>query len=224
VLHQISDSTFHTSKTIVLDKSGLDVTESVTSAPTRLVTTNISSYLPWLRGRIATRIAWRRVSGSHQEAERITAEHTAANISRDFDQSTNASVAKLQDVFRSKIPELNVDQGPMLAEVRFRTNQDSVEMAMVRVGAGVDERKLRPPVVEGNPDVAVRVHRALLVRAIADAQVRDDLAPLFASLLKKRLDPSEVATLESQSARLAESTKWSIGPDWLTLDFDDGSP
>jgi hypothetical protein len=221
VLHQISDSTFRATKTIALDGSGLNVAPTITMAPTRLTTTSIDSSLPRLRGRIATRIAWRRVGSSQGEAESITGQHTAAIISSDFDERTNESLAKLQEVFRSKIPELNSDQGPLTAEVRFRTNKDSVEMAMVRVDAVDAERKLRPPVVEGNPDVAVRVHRAMLTQAITDPQVRDDLAPLFAKLLKGRFDRKELVVAGDEAGRLAESTKWSVDLDWLALDFTD---
>jgi hypothetical protein len=221
VLHQISDSTFRATKTIALDGSGLKVAPTATTAPTRLTTTSIGTSLPRLRGRIATRIAWRRVGSSQGAAERITGEHTAAIISNDFDERTNASLAKLQEVFRSKIPELNSDQGPMTAELRFRTNKDSVEMAMVRVDAADAERKLRPPAVEGNPDVAVRVHRAMLTQAITDPQVRADLAPLFAKLLKGRFDRKELVAAGDEVGRAAESTKWSINLDWLALDFTD---
>ena len=35
-------------------------------------------------------------------------------------------------------------------------------MAMIRREANNEERKLRPPMIDGNPDVAVRVHRAML--------------------------------------------------------------
>ena len=219
VLHQIAHSSFDVSKTIELSDSGLQVTSSAGSAPTRLETTDITTCLPRLRGRIATRIAWKRLRASNSEAEEITADHTAAIINTDFDKSTNASVAKLQDIFKSKIPDLNVDRSSLLAEVRFRTNADSVEMAMVRVDAGIEERKLRPPVVAGNPDVAVRVHRTLLVQAIADPQVREDLTPLFVKLLQKRYTSKELHGIESEGLRLAESTKWSIDPEWLTLDF-----
>src|SRR5262249_40090764 len=146
VLHQTADSTFRATKTVSLDGSGLQTAPTVAVAPTRLTTTGIESTLPRLRGRIATRIAWRRAGESHRQAEDITAQHTAAIISNDFDQSTNASLAKLQEVFRSKIPELNPNDGPLMAEVRFRTNKDCVEMAMVRVGAADAERQLRPPI------------------------------------------------------------------------------
>ncbi len=224
VLHQIAHSTFEVGKKIELSNSGLQVSSSVGDAPTRLETTNISTCLPRLRGRIATRIAWKRLAASNAEAEAITADHTAAIINTDFDKSIATTVAKLQDMFKTKIPDLNVDQGSLLAEVRFRTNADSVEMAMIRVDAGLEEHKLRPPMVEGNPDVAVRVHRTLLVRAIADPQVREDLTPLLAKLLKTRITVKELRNIEDEGLRLAESTKWSIDPEWLTLDFKGPSP
>ncbi len=223
VLHQLAHSTFEVSKKIELSNSGLQVSSSVGNAPTRLETTNITTCLPHLRGRIATRIAWKRLTASNDEAEAITANHTAAIINTDFDKSTNATVAKLQAMFKAKIPDINVDQGSLLAEVRFRTNADSVEMAMIRIDAGLEEHKLRPPMVEGNPDVAVRVHRTLLVRAIADPQVREDLTPLLAKLLQTRITVKELRKIEDEGLRLAESTKWSIDPDWLTLDFTDSS-
>jgi hypothetical protein len=206
---------------ISLDNSGLKVTSAEATAPTHLTTTSIDSSLPRLRGRIARRIAWRRLAGSNQEAERITADHTAAIISSDFDQSTNKSVAKLQEVLKSKVPELNVDPGTMTAEVRFRTNADSLEMAMVRVDAADAERKLRPPVVHGNPDVAVRVHRALLTQALTDLQMREELAPLVEKILNRRIDRGELVASSAKLASASRSTKWSIGPEWLSLDFDD---
>jgi hypothetical protein len=221
VLHQIADSTFRASKNISLDSSGLKVTSAEASAPTHLTTMGIDSSLPRLRGRIATRIAWRRLASSNAEAERITANHTAATIGDDFDASVDRSMAKLQDVFKSKIPELSADGGTMTAEVRFRTNVDSIEMAMVRVDAADAERRLRPPGVHGNPDVAVRVHRAILTHAVADPHVREDLAPFFAKLLNGRIDRGKSVAASDKLEQVAESAKWSIDPDWLTLDFDD---
>ncbi len=162
VLNQTSDSTFRASKLITLDESGLCIAPAATTAPTNLRTTSIDTSLPGLRGRIARRIAWGRVSDRHQKAESITAQRTAANISRDFDNRINESVAKVKEVFKSKFPDLEIDREPMRAEMRFRSNTDSVEIAMVRRSASQEERGLRPPAVIGNPDVAVRVHQALL--------------------------------------------------------------
>ena len=110
VLHQESDSVFRAAKLIAFDETGLKVAAAVTSAPTRLQINCIATSLPRLRGRIATRIAWRRVSSSHDRAESITADHTAANVGRDFDKRIDQSLAKLRQVFKSKVPELAPDR------------------------------------------------------------------------------------------------------------------
>jgi SLA1 homology domain 1, SHD1 len=224
ILHQVSKSTFRSSKLIALDENGLRVSPATTAAPTELTTTRIDTCLPRLRGRIATRIAWNRVAGSHQQAESITSQHTAATVSGDFDRRIDKSVAKVQEVFKSKVPEL--DDGPQLAgtEMRFRSSADCVEVAMIRREANTEERKLRPPVVEGNPDVAVRLHRALLTRAIADPQLRDDLAPRFVQLLNARIRQKAEAGPKADDKEMpTDTTKWAFNLDWLVLDFIDSA-
>jgi hypothetical protein len=221
VLHQISDATFRSSKLIALDENGLRVSRATTRAPTALTTTCIDTCLPRLRGRIARRIAWNRVAGSHQQAESITSQHTAARISSDFDERIGQSVAKVQEVFKSKVPELDNQRQLAGMETRFRSSADSVELAMVRREANTEERKLRPPVVEGNPHVAVRVHRAMLTRAMADSQVRDDLAPRFLELLNARFHGNAGAGLKADKDSPGDSTKWIFDLDWLVLDFMD---
>jgi hypothetical protein len=223
VLHQFSDSTFRSSKLVMLDELGLRTTRATTSAPTDLRTTGITSSLPRLRGRIATRIAWGRVSGSHQAAECITADHTAAMISSDFDESVDQSVAKVQKLFTSKIARLDDENRPLRTEMRFRSSAECVELAMIRREATVDERKLRPPRVEGNPDVAVRVHRAMMTRAAADPEIREDLAPLI-KVLKSRFGLNETTDSKGDKGLPNGNAKWSFDLDWLTLDFKDSTP
>ena len=55
VLHQVSDSTFRSSKLISMDEKGLRVSRATTHAPTNLKTVGIDTSLPRLRGRIARR-------------------------------------------------------------------------------------------------------------------------------------------------------------------------
>jgi hypothetical protein len=220
VLYQVSDTTFRSSKQVTLDETGLRTTRAATFAPTDLRTTDIYSSLPRLRGRIATRIAWQRVSGSHQAAESITAEHAAATISSDFDESVDRSLAKVQKLFNSKIARLNDENRPVRTEVRFRSSADYIEMAMVRREATIGERKLRPPRVEGNPDVAVRVHRTMMTRAMADPEIRDDIGPLI-KLLQSRFGQNETTDSKADKGLPNGTAKWSFDLDWLSLDFKD---
>jgi SLA1 homology domain 1, SHD1 len=220
-LHQTSDSKFRASKTVTMDENGLQVTDATVRAATNLRTNCISTSLPRLRGRIATRIAWRRVNSAHSQAESITSDHTADRLARDFDTRTNASLAKVQKAFKSKIPDLDPGDDLLQAEMRFRSNIDSVEMAIVRVAANGDERKLRPPRVQGDPDVAVRVHRSLLSRAIADPELRENLAPLFGNVLNARIEQVASVAMGADKDAPADTSQWSFDMHWLTLDYTD---
>jgi hypothetical protein len=223
ILHQFSDSTFRSSKLISFDEKGLRVTRARTVARTDVTTTSIDTCLPRLRGRIARRIAWRRVAGSQRQAESITAQHTAARISRDFDERIDRSVAKVKEVFRSKTPQWKLEGQEARTEMRFRSSANSVEMAVVRREATTEERQLRPPKVDGNPDVAVRMHRAMLTRAMIDPKVQTDLAPLFLKLLNARFARSQEADSKAGKESPADTSKWSFDLDWLALDFTDSA-
>lgn len=223
VLHQVSESTFRSTKLISMDEKGLHVSRATTDAPTNLTTTGIDTSLPRLRGRIARRIAWGRVAGSHQQAESITAQHTSDDISRDFDERIDKSVAKVQEVFKSKVPEWDREHYPAQTEMRFRSCPDCIEIAMIRREANTEERKLRPPTVDGNPDVAVRVHRAMLTRAMADPQVRNDWAPAFIKVLNARFGQKEDASSKADKKSPVDNTKWAFDLDWLAMDFMDSA-
>jgi hypothetical protein len=223
VLQQVSDSTFRSSKLVSMDENGLHVSRATTDAPTNLQTVGIDTSLPRLRGRIARRIAWGRVAGSHHQAEAITSQHTAANIGRDFDEQIDQSVAKVQKAFESKVPEWDREHRTAQTEMRFRSCADCIEVALIRREANNEERKLRPPTVDGNPDVAVRVHRAMLTRAMADPKVRDDWAPVFIKVLNTRFGRNEDAGSKADKKSPIDSSKWAFDLDWLAMDFTDST-
>jgi SLA1 homology domain 1, SHD1 len=222
VLHQLSEARFRSTKLMTFDQKGLQVTRAATMASTDLRTTSIDVCLPRLRGRIARRIAWRRVAGSNQQAESISSQHTAARISRDFDEQIDRSVAKVKEVFNSKVPEFDGNNQWSRTEMRFRSSPESVEMAMVRREATAEERKLRPPKVSGNPDVAVRMHRAMLTRAMVDPKIQKDFAPIFLKLLNARLSQKDGSSMAGKTSP-NDTTKWSFELDWLMLDFMDAA-
>ena len=62
ILHSIADTRFRARKRIVMGNPGLTVAPAKCSATTRSMTMRIDSYLPGLRGRLAERLAWRRVA------------------------------------------------------------------------------------------------------------------------------------------------------------------
>jgi hypothetical protein len=224
VLHNIADSTFHARKLIALDDDfGLSVAPAVTNIATRLRTMCITTSLPRLRGRIATRIAWRRVSRSHGQAEAITEDHTADDIRSDLDARINRSMAHVQRVFGSKIPELETGRSPVPTDVRFRCRTEYLEMALVREDATVEERKLRPPPAQENSDVSLRVHRTLFTSAIRDPQLLQNMAPLFEKLLDARAKQVSNTGSKSSDQSGGSDAEWAINLEWVSLDFKNTS-
>ena len=218
VLHSISDATFRSRKSVAMGNSGLLVALALTSAHTRLRTTHIETSLPRLRGRIATRIAWRRSASLRGQAETISSQHTAIIISGDFDKRIDQSVASLRGVVTSQWSDLKLgrDYGRVL--VQFRSTPGYAEMALGRYGSDVKAASLPPPPVQGNPDVAIRVHRTLLARA--DCQIAS-LTPVLLKLLKARIAERAAGVLDAREEQPSNPTKWSLNPNWLALDYTD---
>jgi hypothetical protein len=206
-----------------MDDSGLRVAPATATAPTRLRTTGISTYLPRLRGRIARRIAWRRASRSRGQAQAITADHTADDIRDDFDERINRSMAKVQKVLGSKIPELEHGSRPMPTDVRFRSSAAYVEVAILREDATPEERKLRPPLPRHETDISLRAHRTLFTSAIEDPKLMQNLGPLFVKLLEARANQDSRAKRTSAKGSQDTDTKWAVDLHWLSLDFKDTS-
>jgi SLA1 homology domain 1, SHD1 len=221
IIHSVSDATFQARKPISLGPSGLNVGSATACAPTNLQTTDIETTLPRLRGRIATRIASRRNAASHEEAQAITSQHTATTIGNDLDKRIDQSVARIQKVLQIKVPGLEVDRNRATFVTRYRSTPNYVEMAMIRQGASPEELRLRPPPVDGEPDFAIRVNRALLGTTIGDSQLTQQLTPLLFKLLEARVMAKAIAAGKPVVGTPGNSTKWSLDQNWLVMDFAD---
>lgn len=216
-----SEASFRARKPIALGESGLSVAPAVAIAPTELQTIGVRTTLPGLRGRIATRIATRRDASSRSEAEAIISRHSAATIREDFDERIDQSIAKVKRVLQLKVPGLGFEPESELVRMRYRSTPDYIEMAMIRQNATAEELSLRPPMVVGDPDFAIRVNRGLFGQAIADSELSETLAPLAVQLLGSRFVEKALAAAAPKAEQLAESAKWSIDHDWVALEFTD---
>jgi hypothetical protein len=218
IVHYVSDSDFLAQKTISMDDSGVRVGPATARAQSRLRLMGVNSTLR-LGRRIATRIGRRRAQQSHGQAQRITAGRTADDVREDFNERINRSMARVQRVLGSKIPELEHGRSPMPTDVRFRSNRDSVEVAILRENATAEEYRLRPPPAKENADVSVRVHRTLFTSAVENPQLLQKLSPLFQQLLEAR-EPREGRQRSSRDPSAA-APQWNIDFEWLSLDFQD---
>jgi hypothetical protein len=216
-LHYDSDSTFRARKRVTIGESGLSTTAAVANAPTRLTATSIQTSLPGLRGMISQRIAWRRVARSQSQADAIASNHTATDIRDDLDKKLNDSIAAIQNKVQLQLAKLEGDGENGTLRVRSRSTPDYIEVALCRRGTGGNEIRLPSFPINGNPEIAVRIHRTTLALAMSDPEVREMVTPLMGNLLKKQI----LATGDVPVAQLAslQVANWSTGGEWTAVDL-----
>jgi hypothetical protein len=222
IIHSILNTRFRARKPIGMGEAGLSLAPATASVTTNLQTTGVATTLPRLRGRIATRIASRRTAALHDEAEAISAQHTARTIREDFDKRVDRSVGKVRELFPSVAQGLKIAGNGAKTVMRFRSTTDYVEMAMLREGASAEEMKLRPPSIEGKPDFAIRVNRAILGTALGDSQTAEQLSPWLLRLLQARVASMAAAARGPSTESSDDITQWSINRDWVAMDFTGG--
>jgi len=218
-----SEASFRASKLISLGEAGLHVAPAVAVAPTDLQTVGVRTTLPGLRGRIGTRIAARRDASSRCEAEAIISRHSAATIREDFDDRIEQSIAKVKRVLEWKVPGLDLEREAELVLMRCRSTAEYVELAVLRRNAAAAEYGLRPPMVEGDPDIAIRINRHVLGRAMADSELTERLSPLVVNVLGSRFVEKAIAAARPSAEQTAESAKWTMDDDWVSVEFSDAA-
>jgi len=222
IIHSILNSRFRARKPISAGPDGFRVASATASVATNLQTTGVATTLPRLRGRIATRIASRRTAASHDEAEAISAQHTARIIREDLDKRVDRSVERVRELFPSAAPGFEAAGDGAKNVMRFRSTTDYVEMATIREGASAEELKLRPPTIEGSPDFAIRVNRALLGTTLGDSQTAEQLSPWLVKMLQARVAAMSAAARGTSVQSADDITQWSIGRDWVAMEFTAG--
>ncbi len=123
-LHCQGVTRFTASKRFHLTDEGLIALPVQCKAETTSTVTDITSDLPGLRGRVATRIAWRRSEQTHDEAERISAEHHEASISRLFDEEMSRLEAAVETALANEFLRGGSGNHPQRRRFHFHTSRD----------------------------------------------------------------------------------------------------
>jgi hypothetical protein len=215
-LQQLSHSTFRARKRLMMGESRLIGLPASAEAPTTLTTTGLHVNLPGLRGRIGNRIAWGRVARSQSQANAIASDHTADDIRRDLDKKVNESLTEMHAKLKTQIAKLRAGDRNSAMMVRSRSGADFIEVAFCRRDEGVAEMSMPRFPVEGNPDIAVRVHRSVLTRVASNPELREKFAPLFTGVL---VSAPVVAGDPRNNGRQLNVANWSMAGEWLAFDL-----
>jgi hypothetical protein len=221
-LHCTSQTPFESHKFIFFGPNGIQTSESRSTARLHSTTHRVDSTLPGLRGRIATRIGWRRVGEMKSQGDAIASRHTEQRLNQQFNQSVDRSIALARQVFRGKIDQL--PSGAKLPpQMCYRSTPEYLEMVLRSQDAAAVE-VVPVPSFDGTADIAIRVHRAVVRNALTDPAVRKAIRPLLAGLLPLKAvgdaTPPEVLTATTKAKDAPEfHVSWSDDQDWIEIDF-----
>jgi len=217
-LYYLSDSTFRAHKRLTVGEAALSASSATATAPSHVTTTHIDISLPGLRGRLGQRIAWRRMARSQSAADAEVSEHTARDIRHDLDAKMNESIASIDDKLQAQLAKLR-QSGENMGDIvlRSRSTPNYVEVALCRSSTGGEDFAIPSFTVEGNPEIAVRVHRTMLVRAMSDPQIRGMIAPF----LGKTFETWVAATPETPNVPKTnlQVRNFSTGGVWTSLEL-----
>jgi hypothetical protein len=202
-LHNETQTDFTARKLLVLGDEGLRVLPTEARATSKTVTTDIDTKHAGVRGRIASRIAWDRVAKTRSQVEEIASEHAEDRIEQALDARVEESLADVRQLLMIKVPQLANSANP--PRVQYSSTPYHIHIVVGRDSATLAEREMLPPPILGNPEIVVRMHRTIVLRALGDPST---LGPLVGQML----GPQKSA----KSGRQFEST-WSPNRDWLVV-------
>lgn len=157
---------FEATKKLLLDAGGIRTYTAQAEAQTRTRTLGVSSSSR-LGGRLIARIASRKVAEQKGVGERIAGRHAAAQISERFnaqvDDELGGENAGLFDRLRAPLARRNA----LPQQLDISTTDKALQVVWLQGMAGIGAPTAAPK-LEGNPDVAVRVHETMINNLAAD--------------------------------------------------------
>lgn len=207
-LHYRSDSTFHAQKPLMITSAGIETSPARAHAPTKLTPLGIDATLPGFRGRFVERVAWRRVAESQAKADAAASDHRADDIRLGLDRRLNERVAALQKHLRTELAAFGDGEQPIT--IKSRSTPDYLEIALLPPGCKGDQLEMPAFDVADDVDLAVRVHRSFVARAMSNPQLRDRITLLATGFLQTAaIDNGENATAATeQLANLLTGSEW----------------
>lgn len=177
-------------KRLLFDEEGIRALDARAAAKLRSKTTGVKTRFHGLKGRLADKIAWRRVLESQPQAERIGAHRAEGRLNARLDKQVNEFVTDGNEAYwqRFRRPLVRRGQFPRLD---IRTTDQSLLVTALQAGRAQLGAPTEPPVLDAEGDLAVRVHETALNNLLAgmlagerleEEQMRERLTELFGEL------------------------------------------
>ncbi len=212
-LHNETHTDFTARKRLVLDEAGLHAHPATAKAKTTSATKDIDTNLSGPKGRLLTRMAWNRVHKTQGEVETIASRHAEASVAKVLDRRVEKSLADFERMLSVKASQLVGGKSP--ARMQFRSTPTYVHLVVFREDASAEERALVVPAMPEDCEVAVRIHRTVALRVMADPAM---LGPLVGQLLRPQGSDTMTATPDGTGVQSRPfQLTWSPNREWLTV-------
>jgi len=196
-INSLGNTRFEATKRLLLDAGGLRYYRARTDAQTRTRTLGISSRRR-LGSRLIERIASRKVAEQKGNGERIAGRHAATQIGDRVDAQVAEQVSGEQAGLLDRLRAPLIRRNALPQQLDFSTTDDALHVHWLQAMAGIGA-PTASPVVEGKPDVAIRVHESMINNLAADmlggyTLTEEDIRKLFKAMereLPEQLQPVE---------------------------------
>ena len=188
---------------------------AVSSARTETQTTGIDTSLPRLRGRIATRIASRRVNESRGQANWEAARHAEQRINAALDREVESLLTAVRPRIQQSVAELRAIERETGYQLRYSTTPLHL---LVSVEDPNGDANASLPILPDDRPVAIQVHQSLLKQAVTDVRLRN----LASKWIDKNAGKGVLVSARPSDLRL--HTRWSQDGNWLTVDWSKDDP
>jgi hypothetical protein len=206
---------FAARKRLYLSPAGLKTMPTVSSARAEIRTTGIDTSLPRLRGRIATRIASRRVSDSRGQAKRETARHAELRINTVLDDQVEGLLSSVRPHIQRTLTELAAIQRETGYRIRYSTSPLHL---LVSVEDPQGDSSAALPVLADDRPIAIQIHQSLLKQAVTNLRLRN-----LASKWMGKSSPTG-RLVSARSPDMQVHTRWSPDGNWLTVHWSSDEP
>ena len=182
---------FTATKKLVISDQGIELLPTVAHAVIESDVTGIDG------GRIATRIAEKRIAESQGQAEYIAARKAEVMIAERMDARVAEMLGKANEKFQKKFRDPLVKAGSFPRLLKFSTTGAALRIVAEQAAKGQLAAPTAPPEIPGKHALKIRLHETMLNNLLAstlagkkvdDAQVRKDLTEFLGALPERFAD------------------------------------
>jgi hypothetical protein len=203
---------FASAKAIRIDGQGIHLGAAATNANSSSIITGIQTSLPRLRGRIALEIGSRRAAESLAEADAITADHTALQISKEFDDTAAGEIADLWKTIDAQFAVIPADHPLRRCGLQVSSTNDALQFVVVGPPGRNLPRVAPPTSLAADAEVEVQVHVALVKYLITNVGMQKMLQPVM----------DRFASMPASADSGRSKIHWSDDHRWLSIGWKSG--